>query len=73
MTNVIINFRRHLKRRNFSAHSVKYYLTILKLFVLWLDVPLEQVTAKKIDSYIDYLYQKRLQPASINLYLAIIR
>ena len=73
MTNVIINFRRHLKRRNYSAHTVKYYLNILKQFVIWLDVPLEQTTDKKIDAYIDYLHAKRMQPASINCYLAIVR
>jgi site-specific recombinase XerD len=73
MTNVIINFRRHLKRRNYSPHTVKYYLNILKQFVLWLDVAIEQITDKKIDAYIDYLHDKRLQPASINCYLAIIR
>jgi len=73
MTNVIINFRRYLKRRNYSAHTVKYYLNILKQFVIWLDVPIEQTTDKKIDAYIDYLHAKRMQPASINCYLAIIR
>lgn len=73
MTNVIINFRRHLKRRNYSPHTVKYYLNIVKQFVLWLDVAIEQATDKKIDAYIDYLHDKRMQPASINCYLAIIR
>jgi len=73
MINVIVNFRRYLKRRNYSPHSVKYYLNILKHFVLWLDVPLEQVTAQKIDDYIDYLHEKRMQATSINCYLAIIR
>jgi site-specific recombinase XerD len=73
MTNVIINFRRYLKRRNYSAHTVKYYLNILKQFVIWLDVPLQQTSAKKIDAYIDYLHAKGMQPASINCYLAIIR
>jgi site-specific recombinase XerD len=73
MTNVIINFRRYLKRRNYSPHSVKYYLNILKHFVLWVDVPLEQVTAQKIEAYIDYLHHKRMQPASINCYVAIVR
>ena len=72
MTNVIINFRRHLKRRNYSPHTVKYYLNILKQFVIWLDVAIEQITDKKIDAYIDYLHDKRMQPASINCYLAII-
>ncbi len=73
MTNVIINFRRYIKRRNYSPHTVKYYLNVLKQFVLWLNVPLEQVDVDKIEDYIDYLHQKRMQPASINLYLAIIR
>jgi site-specific recombinase XerD len=73
MTNVIVNFRRYLKRRNYSQHSVKYYLNIIRQYVLWLNIPLEQATAEKIDDYIDYLHNKRLQPASINLYLAIIR
>jgi len=73
MTHVIINFRRHLKRRNYSKHTVKYYLNIIKQYVLWLDVALELATSEKIDSYIDHLLRKRLQPASINLYLAIIR
>ncbi len=73
ITNVIINFRRHIKRRNYSPHTVKYYLSVIKQFVLWLNVPLEQAGVDQIEDYIDYLHQKRLQPASINLYLAIIR
>ena len=73
MINVIVNFRRYLKRRNYSPHTLKYYLNVIKQFVLWLNVPLEQVSADKIEDYIDYLHQKRLQPASINLYLAVIR
>ena len=73
MTHVIINFRRHLKRRNFSPHTVKYYLNIIKQYVIWLDVPLEQATSEKIDAYIDHLHRKRMHPASINLYLVIIR
>jgi site-specific recombinase XerD len=73
MINVIVNFRRYLKRRNYSPHTVKYYLNVIKQFVLWLDVPLEQSDVDKIEDYIDYLHQKRMQPASINLYLAIIR
>ncbi len=73
ITNVIINFRRHLKRRNYSTHTVKYYLYIIKQYVLWLDVPLEQASAEKIDAYIDHLHAKRMHAASINLYLVIIR
>ncbi len=73
MTHVIINFRRHLKRRNYSKHTVKYYLNIIKQYVIWLDVALELATPEKVDMYIDYLLRKRMHPASINLYLVIIR
>ncbi len=73
MQNVIINFRRHLKRRNYSKHTVKYYLNIIKQYVIWLDVALEEATFDKVDFYIDYLLRKRMPPASINLYLTIIR
>ena len=73
MINVIVNFRRYLKRRNYSPHTLKYYLNVIRQFVLWLNVPLEEAGAAKIEAYIDYLHQKRLQPASINLYLVIIR
>ena len=73
ITNAIINFRRYRKRRNYSAHTVKYYLSVIRQFVLWLDVPLEHAGVDKIEDYIDYLHQKRMQSASINLYLAIIR
>jgi site-specific recombinase XerD len=73
MTHVIINFRRHLKRRNYSPHTVKYYLNIIKQYVIWVDVALELATPEKIDMYIDHLLRKRINPASINLYLVIIR
>ena len=73
MTHVIINFRRHLKRRNYSKHTIKYYLNIIKQYVIWVDVALELATPEKVDMYIDHLLRKRMHPASINLYLAIIR
>ena len=73
LTNVIINFRRFLKRRNYSHYTVKNYLSVLREFVIWLDVPIEQLSPQKINAYIDYLHSKRMQPASINIYLASIR
>jgi site-specific recombinase XerD len=73
MTHVIINFRRHLKRRNYSKHTIKYYLNIIKQYVIWIDVALELATPEKVDMYIDHLLRKRMHPSSINLYLAIIR
>jgi len=69
----IINYRRYLKRRNCSAHTVKGYLNKLKHFVLWLDIPVEAVDKQKISTYIDYLLDKRMAPKTINCHLGVIR
>lgn len=73
MTNTIINYRRHLKRRNYSEHTVKGYMNKLKHFVLWIDLPIESVHHKKMTQYIDHLLDKGLQPKSINSHLDSIR
>jgi site-specific recombinase XerD len=69
ITDSIINYRRFLKRRNFSPNTVKNYLNGLKHFVLWLDAPIETVTYRKIGAYMDDLLGKRLKPKTINCYL----
>ena len=58
-----------MKRRNVSPNTVKHYLNSLKLFVLWLDEPIEKVTYRKIDEYMDELLGKRLKPKTVNCYL----
>jgi site-specific recombinase XerD len=73
IANSIVNYRRHLKRRNYSGHTVKNYMNTLKHFVLWLDVTIEQVTHKKIVEYIDALLDKRLSAKTINCHLDSIR
>ena len=55
-------YRRYLKRRNFSPHTVKSYLNILAQFTAWLTVPLHETTRHEIDSYVDHLMGKRLIP-----------
>jgi site-specific recombinase XerD len=54
---------------NVSPNTVKNYLNGLKLFVIWLDVPIEETTYRKIIAYMDYLLGKRLKPKTINCYL----
>ena len=71
--NAIINYRRFLKRKNCSQHTVKNYMSTLKQFILWVDVPIEQVTHKTVLSFIDHLLDKRLKPKTINCYLNSIR
>jgi len=73
ITNAIINYRRFLKRKNCSKYTVRNYMNTLKQFVLWVDVPIEQVTHKKVLSFIDHLLDKRLKPKTINCYLNSIR
>jgi site-specific recombinase XerD len=48
-------------------------MNTLKHFILWLDVPVEQVTSKKLLEYIDHLLDKRLSPKTINCCLDSIR
>jgi len=62
-----------LKRRNCSQHTVKNYLNTLKHFAIWLDVAIEEVTHKKVLSYIDFLLDKNLKPKTINCHLDSIR
>ena len=73
LSNSIINFRRHLKRRNCSANTLRSYLNDLKQFVVWVDQPIQQVTHQKIGAYIDHLLRKKLAPKTINCHLVAIR
>jgi len=52
---------------------VKNYLNTLKHFAIWLDVPVEEVTPKKVLAYIDLLLDKNLKPKTINCHLDSIR
>ena len=73
VTDSIINYRRFIKRRKFSLHTVKNYINTLKHYVLWLSVPVEKATNRQILEYIDYLLDRRLSPKTINCHLNSIR
>lgn len=73
ISNVIVNYRRFLKRRNYSPHTIKNYMNILKHFVLWVNVPIETVDQRKIAEYTDELLSKKLKAKTINCHLACIR
>jgi len=73
ITDAIVQYRRFLKRRNCSIHTVKNYMHTLRQFVLWVNVPIEQVIGKEILRYIDHLRTRRLQPKTINCHLDSIR
>jgi site-specific recombinase XerD len=73
ITNAVIDYRRFLKRKNCSGHTLKNYMSTLTKFILWVNVPIENVTCKTILSFIDHLLDKRLKPKTINCYLNSIR
>ncbi len=69
----LIRYRRVLKRKNYSAHTLKSYLNILDHFVRWVPVPLWEVTAKEVGLYVDHLLQKKRTPKTITCHLQTIR
>ncbi len=69
----IINFCRFLKRKNCAKGTVKNYMNSLKNFVMWIDLPIEEVANHHILAYIDHLLDKRLRPKTINNNLDSIR
>jgi site-specific recombinase XerD len=73
ITDAIINYRRFLKRRNYSRYTVRNYMNTVKHFIVWVDVPIEQASHKNVLSFMEYLLDKHLQPKTINCYLDGIR
>lgn len=73
ITDSIINYRRSLKRRNYSKYTIRNYISTLKQYILWLKVPIEAACHKDLACFIDYLLARRLKPKTINCYLDSIR
>jgi site-specific recombinase XerD len=48
-------------------------MNMIKHFVIWVDVPVEEVTHATVSRYIDYLMKKRLAPKTVNCHLDSIR
>jgi len=71
-TEPIARYRRFLKRRNYSVHTVKNYVNILGHFSAWLQIPIERVTSKETDAYMDHLLRRRKKPKTINCHFGCI-
>jgi len=71
-TDLITEYRRFLKRRNYSRHTVKNYVNILDHFMSWLKIPIEQVTSKEADAYMDHLLRRRKKPKTVNCHFSCI-
>lgn len=50
-----------------------HYLNDLKQFLVWVDVPVEEVTARKVTDYIEFLLERKRRPKTINCHLHAIR
>ena len=44
----VVNYRRWLKRRNCSRHTLRTYMNTLRHFVLWLALPIEEVGPRTV-------------------------
>lgn len=62
-----------MKRKNYSPHTIKNYLNMLKHFLARLSVPVETTTNREVKAYIDYLLDQRKSPKTINCHLVTIR
>jgi site-specific recombinase XerD len=69
----LVRYRRSLKRKNYSAHTVKNYVNILDHFTRWLTISLSEVTHQEIGIYVDHLLRKRRTPKTIRCHLQTIR
>ncbi len=72
-TTELVRYRRALKRKNYSTHTVKTYINILNQFIRWLPVTLSEVTREDIGAYVDHLLRKRRTPKTITCHLQTIR
>jgi site-specific recombinase XerD len=71
-TDLIGRYRRFLKRRSCSVHTVRNYINILGRFIGWLQMPIEDVTIRETDAYMDQLLRNRKKPKTINCHFGCI-
>ena len=69
----VIDFKRYLKRRNYSPHTIKNYLHVVKHFLMWIDVPVEEVGKEQVITYIEQQLGRKIAAKTINCQLVGIR
>jgi site-specific recombinase XerD len=69
----LIGYRRSLKRKNYSNHTIKNYLNILQHFFAWVPVTLLEVTRREIGAYVDHLWRQGRKPKTITCHLQTLR
>jgi site-specific recombinase XerD len=69
----VMDFRRYLKRRNLSPHTVRCYEHQLKRFFTLTGKPVLEVTATDVRCFIEQLQAQGLKAKTINCYLNSLR
>jgi site-specific recombinase XerD len=69
----IQQFRAYLQRRNYSAHTLSNYTLDLQLFFAAIDRPMNQVSFRDIDGFIDQQHHQGLAPTTVNRRLYALR
>ena len=72
-TEMIIRYRRFMRRVNYSKTTIRNYVSIIKNLFAWLPVAIDGVTSGIMFEYIGFLHHRRLNPKTINCYLHGIR
>jgi site-specific recombinase XerD len=69
----LVKYRRFLKRRNYSTHTIKTYMNTLEHFLNWLPRPWTEATSSQVSAYIEFLLGQGLTPKTINCRLDSVR
>jgi site-specific recombinase XerD len=72
-TMAIQRFRAYLQRRNYSEHTLNNYTLDLQLFFAAIDRPMNQVSFRDIDGFIDHQHHQGLAPTTVNRRLYALR
>src|SRR5215510_15684381 len=66
LPSAIQQFRAYLQRRNYSPHTLDSYTLDLQVFCADIEPPLERISFREVDRFIDTQHQQGLSPATIN-------
>jgi site-specific recombinase XerD len=66
IVSAIQQFRAYLQRRHYSPHTLDSYTLDLQVFFAASDQPLERISFREVDRFIDAQHQQGLSPATIN-------
>lgn len=69
----IQQFRAYVQRRHDSPHTLASYTLDLQVFFAASDQPLERISFREVDHFIDAHHQQGLSPATINRRLSALK